>query len=61
MQESDETVDSFITALYRLVETCNYGELTDEMIRDRIVVGIRDNVVAERLQLDPELTLEKAI
>ena len=27
--ESDETVDSFITAPYRLAETCNYGELTD--------------------------------
>ena len=61
VQESDETVDSFITALYRLVETCNYGELTDEMIRDRIVMGIHDNLVAERLQLDPELTMEKAI
>ena len=60
-QESDETVDSFITALYRLVETCNYSELTDEMICDRIVMGNRDNSVAERLQLGPELTLEKAI
>ena len=31
------------------------------MIRDRIVAGIRDGAVAERLQTDPELTLEKAI
>ena len=31
------------------------------MIRDRIVAGIRDGAVAERLQMDPELTLEKAI
>ena len=30
------------------------------MIRDRLVVGIRDKVLSERLQLDPELTLEKA-
>ena len=26
----------------------------------RIVVGIRDRAVVERLQMDPELTLEKA-
>ena len=61
VQESDETVDLFIIALYRLAETCNYGEPTDKMICDRIIVGIRNNLVAERLQLDPELTLEKTI
>lgn len=31
------------------------------MIRDRLVVGIRDEKLAERLQMDPELTVEKAI
>ena len=30
------------------------------MIRDRIVVGIRDSTLSERLQMDPDLTLEKA-
>ena len=60
-QEDGESVDAFITALYTLSEHCNYGNLHDEMIRDRIVVGIRDAVLAEKLQLDPELTLEKAV
>ncbi|KAL5016990.1 hypothetical protein ScPMuIL_006579 [Solemya velum] len=31
------------------------------MIRDRIVVGIRDSKMSEKLQLDPNLTLEKAV
>ena len=61
IQQLDETVDSFVTDLYRLARMCNYGELTDEMIQDRIVAGIRDGAVVERLQTDPELTLEKAI
>ena len=61
IQKLDETVDSFVTDLYRLARTCNYGDLTNEMIRDRIVAGIRDRAVAERLQMDSELTLEKAI
>ena len=30
------------------------------MIRDRIVVGIRDKALSERLQLDIKLTLESA-
>ena len=60
MQLADESVEQFITNLYQLVEHCEYGNLRDEMIRDRIVVGIRDSALSERLQLDPDLTLEKA-
>ena len=37
-----ETTDSFITALYGLAEHCQYKALHDEMIRDHIIVGIRD-------------------
>uniref|UniRef100_A0A8C6NU34 Gypsy retrotransposon integrase-like protein 1 n=1 Tax=Nothobranchius furzeri TaxID=105023 RepID=A0A8C6NU34_NOTFU len=33
----------------------------EEMIRDHIVVGIRDSRLSERLQLDPDLTLAKTI
>ena len=47
-------------ALYTLAANCNYGALEGEMIRDRLVVGIRDSSLSERLQLDPDLTLEKA-
>ena len=59
-QPEGESAEQYITALYGLVETCEYGNLRDEMLRDRIVVGIRDAGLSERLQLDPELTLEKA-
>ena len=31
------------------------------MIRDRIVVGLQDAALSEKLQLEPELTLESAI
>ena len=57
---ADESVEQFITNLYQLVEHCEYGDLRDEMIRDRIVVGIQDSALSERLQMDPDLTLEKA-
>ena len=60
-QEEGETVDTFITALHALAEHCNFGTLTDEMIRDRIVVGLLDAKLSEKLQLDPELTLPKAV
>ena len=60
-QEEGEPVDAFITALYTLAEHCGYGGLHDEMVRDRIVVGIRNSALSEKLQLDPDLTLQSAI
>ena len=60
-QEPQESVDSFITSLHCLAEHCSYGELYNEMIRDRIVVGLRDASVAQKLQMDPELTLDEAV
>jgi hypothetical protein len=46
-QEQGEPVDKFITALYSLAEHCGYGTLHDEMIRDRIVVGIDNSALSE--------------
>ena len=43
-----------------LAEHCEYGDLHDQMIRDRIVVGLKDGNVSQRLQLDADLTLKKA-
>lgn len=41
---------------YRLAEHCGYEALHDEMIRDRIVVGITNSASSEKLQLDADLT-----
>ena len=60
-QEEGETVAAFFNDLYVLVEHCGFGDLQDEMIRDGLVVGLRDSKLSERLQLDADLTLEKAI
>ena len=60
-QEEGEPVDDFVTSLYCLSEHCRYGDLRDEMIRDRIVVGLRDPTLSEKLQLEPNLTLGTAI
>jgi len=55
-----ESVEQYIVELYNLVEHCDYVNLTSEMIHDQLVVGIQYLSLLERLQLDPELTLEKA-
>ena len=40
-------IDSeYITALY---ETCDYGNMKDDLLHDRLVVGIRNTKVLETL------------
>ena len=60
-QHKGESVDNFITDLHCLAKICGYGELHSEMIRDRIVVGLLDDGLSKKMQLDPILTLEKAV
>ena len=48
-QLNGETAEEYITALYSLVKTCEYKEMQDEMLRDRLVVGIRDKAMSEKL------------
>ena len=60
-QESDESIDSYVASLCTLAKMFNYGALLDSIIRDRIVVGIRDNDTLKRLLQEAKLTLNKCI
>ena len=42
-----------------MAKHCEYSGLNNEMIRDRIMVGLRDATLSEKLQIDLSLTLEK--
>ena len=59
-QQQGEFVEQYIIELYKLAETCEYGTMTPELIHDRLIVGILDSELSERLQLIPDLLLEKA-
>ena len=58
-REEGELVDSFITSpalpASRTLQTIWY---TNEMIRYRIIVGLRDSNLSERQQTYPELNLD---
>ena len=61
VQGEKESVIDFIEALYELAETCQFGDLKNELIRDRIVVGIRNASLSQKLMQDEKLTLDKAV
>eukprot|EP00731_Ephydatia_muelleri_P000238 Em0001g238a len=59
-QMKGESTEQYLLVLHGLARNCDYGQLREELIRDRIVIGILDKALSKRLQMDPELTLEKA-
>ena len=60
-QETGESFDGYLTALKALAKTCNFGSLKDELIRDRIVCGIRDTGTRKKLLQEAGLTLQRCI
>ena len=60
-QEQSETIDTYVASLRTLSKTCNYGEIEESLIRDRIVIGIKDNTTRKKLLQDHKLTLKKCI
>ena len=59
-QEAGESYDQYRTALRKLAANCDFGSITqDELLRDRLVFGVRDSKVRERLLREPALTLKR--
>ena len=61
VQESSKTIDQYVTELKLIAKNCVYGEIEDQLIRDRIVCGIKSETVKQRLLCAEDLTLDKAI
>ena len=61
VQESTENIDQYVTELRTKASTCEFGELCESLIRDRIVCGISSNTLREKLLQESDLSLQKAI
>ena len=48
-QEQGESLDHYLTDIMKQADLCKYGVLKDELIRDRLVSGIKDDRIGERL------------
>ena len=60
-QGATEGIDAYVTELRKLARNCEFEELHDSLIRNRIVCGIRSNVVRKRLLREKDLNLERAV
>ena len=59
--QENENIDTYLATLRKLAKTCNFKDQEERMIRDRIVIGIKDESVREKLLEKPNLTLKDAI
>lgn len=60
-QNAEESVDDYVNRLRKLPSSCQFGTLTDELIRDRLVLGITDRSTKLRLLKEDGLNLNKAV
>ena len=58
-QKEGESVEEYIRHLYELSEHADFAD-RESTIRDRLVLGLLDQELSEKLQLESELTLTKA-
>ncbi|XP_072040571.1 uncharacterized protein [Amphiura filiformis] len=60
-QSEGESIEQYVTKLRTLAEHCDYGDLEESLIRDRVVLGLRTVKLRERLLKKSDLTLQTAI
>lgn len=60
-KKPNETVDEYVIELRHLSSTCGYGELTDSLIRDKLLHGMKDKSIKSKLLRTKDLDLQKAI
>ena len=60
-QTEVEKFDEFFTRLRKMSEDCEFNELRDSLIKDMIIIGLRDKKLQERLLRENDITLEKVL
>lgn len=62
VQQTDETVDSYLNALKILAKTCNFCEcMKESLLRDHIVLGVLTEHISQRLFQVRKLGLKKCL
>lgn len=61
MQHEGESFDVYLMDIKRLVRSCEFGATENEMLRDRIVMGVADKRLQKRLLETATLTYDTAV
>ena len=61
MRKADESVSSYVAELHSLAVYCNLGATLEVMLRDRLVCGINNEGIQNKLLAETDLTYGKAL
>ena len=62
IQKKEESIDTYVAVLKTLAKSCNFCAcLKDTLLRDRIVLGVRDDDTRQRLLQERGLTLQSCL
>ena len=60
-QTENENFDEFFTRIKKMSEDCEFNQLRDSLIKDMIIIGLKDKKLQERLLRENDITLEKVL
>ena len=60
MRQEGESITAYVTRLRDLASHCEYGDSAKELIRDRLVCGVRDDTLQHALLAIAKLTFDRA-
>lgn len=60
-QSEHESIEQYVYDLKKLAKTCDFGSLCDSLIRDRLICGVTNASLRERLLREADLTLTQTL
>ena len=60
-QKDGESVAEYVAELRHIAEHCDFSQSLENMLRDRLVCGLKDSRLQRRLLAEPTLTFVKAL
>ena len=60
-QKEGETFDEYLTELQTQIKDCEYGDLADSLLCSRIIDGVHDDTLGDKLLQIPNITLKQCI
>ncbi|XP_063375179.1 uncharacterized protein LOC134662804 [Cydia amplana] len=53
--QNEETLDQYVTSLNNLAATCDFGTLKDSLVKDMFIIGLKNEIIKEKLLQNQEL------
>ena len=60
-RQPSETISEYMAVLRKLSEHCEYNKTLEDMLRDRLVCGVKNEKIQHRLLSEDKLTLKTAL